>query len=112
MPDGSSHGDGVLRLFNCPLWLNVAIGDGVLWLFNCPIWLNGALKFKSSLCLLQGRVCKRVEWQLCLYACKKKDFEKSRKKVLTNIGTGANIMKLSDRDSEKHKALIERLKKS
>ena len=93
MPDGSSHGDGVLRLFNCPLWL------------------NGALKFKSSLCLLQGRVCKRVEWQLCLYACKKKDFEKSRKKVLTNTGTGANIMKLSDRDSEKHKASIERLKK-
>ena len=42
MPDGSSHGDGVLRLF-------VAIGDGVLWLFNCPIWLNGALKFKSSI---------------------------------------------------------------
>ena len=40
-----------------------------------------------------------------------KDFEKSRKKVLTNIGTGANIMKLSDRDSEKHKASIERLKK-
>ena len=31
--------------------------------------------------------------------------------VLTNTGTGANIMKLSDRDSEKHKALIERFKK-
>ena len=31
--------------------------------------------------------------------------------VLTNTGTGANIMKLSDRDSEKHKASIERLKK-
>ena len=30
---------------------------------------------------------------------------------MTNIGTGANIMKLSDRDSEKHKASIERLKK-
>ena len=36
--------------------------------------------------------------------------EKSRKKVLTNTGTGDNIMKLSDRDSKKHKASIERLK--
>ena len=41
----------------------------------------------------------------------KKDFEKSRKKVLTNIGTGDNIMKLSDRDSKKHKSSIERFKK-
>ena len=31
--------------------------------------------------------------------------------MLTNAGTGANIMKLSDRDSKKHKASIERLKK-
>ena len=37
--------------------------------------------------------------------------EKSRKKLLTNVGTGANIMKLSDRDSEKHNASVERLKK-
>ena len=60
MPDGSSHGDGVLRLFNCPLWL------------------NGALKFKSSLCLLQGQVCKRVEWQIYVCACK-------RKKILKKV---------------------------
>ena len=37
--------------------------------------------------------------------------EKSRKKVLTNTGTGDNIMKLSERDSKKHKSSIERLKK-
>ena len=30
---------------------------------------------------------------------------------MTNAGTGVSIMKLSDRDSEKHKASIERLKK-
>ena len=30
---------------------------------------------------------------------------------MTNTGTGDNIMKLSERDSEKHKSSIERLKK-
>ena len=38
--------------------------------------------------------------------------EKSRKKVLTNTGTGDIIMKMSERDSEKHKSSIERLKKA
>ena len=37
--------------------------------------------------------------------------EKSRKKVLTNTGTGDNMIKLSERDSKKHKSSIERLKK-
>ena len=41
----------------------------------------------------------------------KKDFEKSRKKVLTNTGTGDNIMKLSERNSKKHNTSVERLKK-
>ena len=31
--------------------------------------------------------------------------------MLTNTGTGDNIMKLSERDSKKHKSSIERLKK-
>ena len=30
---------------------------------------------------------------------------------MTNTGTGDNIMKLSERDSKKHKSSIERLKK-
>ena len=30
---------------------------------------------------------------------------------MTNTGMGANIMKLSERDSKKHKSSIERLKK-
>jgi len=38
------------------------------------------------------------------------DFVKKWKKLLTNAGAGDNIMKLSDRDSKKHKASIERLK--
>ena len=50
------------------------------------------------------------EWNLTLQMRMKKKFEKSRKKVLTNVGTGVSIMKLSDRDSEKHKTSIERLK--
>ena len=47
----------------------------------------------------------------CSFACKRKKILKKSKKVLTNTGMGANIMKLSDRDSEKHKTSIERLKK-
>ena len=31
--------------------------------------------------------------------------------MLTNTGTGDNIMKLSERDSEKHNTSVERLKK-
>ena len=34
---------------------------------------------------------------------------KKRKKLLTNAGTDDNIMKLSERDGEKHKTSIERL---
>ena len=39
-------------------------------------------------------------------------FVKKSKKVLTNTGTGDNIMKLSERDSEKHNTSVERLKKT
>ena len=52
-----------------------------------------------------------ILWSFCIIKKSKKDFEKSRKKVLTNIGTGDNIMKLSERDGEKHNTSVERLKK-
>lgn len=52
-----------------------------------------------------------ILWSFCVIKKSKIDFEKSRKKVLTNTGTGDNIMKLSERDSKKHKFSIERLKK-
>ena len=41
-----------------------------------------------------------------------KKFERNRKKMLTNTGTGASITKLSDRDSEKYNTSVVRLKKA
>ena len=67
MPDGSSHGDGVLRLF-------VAIGDGALWLFNCLIWLNGALKFKSIYVFGKGGFAKGWNGSFACVPVKEKRF--------------------------------------